>query len=128
MASVTVNLGLPSSISPSQIQWFFQTGLLLGDVFSFTPGVDQSLRDVRLFVLTGGVNVDMDSVRRFTPEFEATGRFIFEASDGEVLEIMIANADMTDPYKWTPVNSDEVIAFANHVRGLTDPGHRPDPD
>ena len=24
------------------------------------------------------------------------------------------------PYSWTPANSAEVIAFANHVRGLTD--------
>ena len=33
---------------------------------------------------------------------------------------MIANADMTEPYWWTPTNSAEVIALANHVRGLTD--------
>ena len=33
---------------------------------------------------------------------------------------MIANADMSEPYQWTPVNSAEVIAFANHVRSLTD--------
>ena len=31
-------------------------------------------------------------------EFEATGRIIFEASDGEMLEVMIANADMSEPY------------------------------
>ena len=42
------------------------------------------------------------------------------ASDGEVLEVMIANADMSEPYSWTPVNSAEVIAFANHVQALTD--------
>ena len=33
---------------------------------------------------------------------------------------MIANADMTEVYNWTPTNSAEVITFANHVRGLTD--------
>ena len=33
---------------------------------------------------------------------------------------MIADADMTEPYEWTPTNSVEVIAFANYVRGLTD--------
>ena len=33
---------------------------------------------------------------------------------------MIANADMTEPYAWIPTNSAEVIAFANHVRGLAD--------
>ena len=56
---------------------------------------------------------------RLTPEFEATGRIIVEASDGETLEVMIANADMTEPYNWLPTNSAEVITFANHVRGLT---------
>ncbi len=55
----------------------------------------------------------------FTPAFEATGRIIFTASDGEILEIMIANADMTEEYRWIPTNSAEVIAFANHVHGLT---------
>ena len=34
--------------------------------------------------------------------------------------MQIADADMTEPYVWTPTNSAEVIAFANHVRGLTD--------
>ena len=33
---------------------------------------------------------------------------------------MIANADMSEPYQWIPSNSDEVIAFADHVFGLTD--------
>ena len=57
---------------------------------------------------------------RFTPAFEATGRIIFTASDGEILEVTIGNADMDEPYVWTPTNSAEVAAFANHVRGLTD--------
>ena len=59
------------------------------------------------------------SMTDLLPAFEATGRIIFEASDGETLEV-IANADMTEPYQWVPTNSAEVIAFANHVRGLTD--------
>ena len=33
---------------------------------------------------------------------------------------MIANADMVEPYLWLPSNSAQVIAFANHVRGLVD--------
>ena len=57
---------------------------------------------------------------RFTPEFEATGRIIFEASDGEMLEVMIADADMTETYTWVPTNSAEVVAFVLHVKGLTD--------
>ena len=35
---------------------------------------------------------------RFTPAFEASGTIIFEASDGETLEVMIADADMSEPY------------------------------
>ena len=33
---------------------------------------------------------------------------------------MIANADMTETYAWTPTNSAEVVAFVAHVKGLTD--------
>ena len=33
---------------------------------------------------------------------------------------MIANADMTETYAWTPTNAAEVVAFVAHVRGLTD--------
>ena len=29
-----------------------------------------------------------------------------------MLEVMIADADMTEPYQWIPANSAEVIAFA----------------
>ena len=46
------------------------------------------------------------------------GRIIFTASDGGILEVQIADADMTEPYDWIPTNSAEVIAFAIHVRGL----------
>ena len=60
------------------------------------------------------------SDNRFTPEFEATGRIIFEASDGEILEVMIADADMSEAYTWVPSNSAEVVAFVLHVKGLTD--------
>ena len=57
---------------------------------------------------------------RFTPEFEASGLITFEASDGEMLAVMIADADMTETYEWTPTNSAEVVAFVEHVKGLTD--------
>ena len=29
-------------------------------------------------------------------------------------------SDSTEPYSWSPINSAEVVAFANHVAGLTD--------
>ena len=48
---------------------------------------------------------------QFTADFEASGLLTFEASDGETLEVMIADADMTETYTWTPPNSAEVVAF-----------------
>ena len=33
---------------------------------------------------------------------------------------MIADADQVEVYSWVPSNSAEVVAFANHVLGLTD--------
>ena len=42
-----------------------------------------------------------------------------------MLEVMIANADMTEPYEWTPSNSTEVIAFANHVSRSDRPNCHP---
>ena len=60
------------------------------------------------------------SNNRFTPAFEATGRIIFEASDGEILEVMIADADMSEAYTWVPTNGAEVVAFVLHIKDLTD--------
>ena len=57
---------------------------------------------------------------RFTPEFEATGSFTFTASDGESVTVVLANADMSEIYQWTPANSAEVVAFVLHVKGLVD--------
>ena len=57
---------------------------------------------------------------RFTPAFEASGRLIFEASDGEILEVTIGGADTSEPYSWTPANSADAVAFAIHIDGLTD--------
>ena len=69
----------------------------------------------------GQVTLEIDGTNnRFTSAFEATGRIIFEASDGEMLEVMIADADMSEPYIWNPTNSSEVVAFATHVQGLSD--------
>ena len=34
--------------------------------------------------------------------------------------MMIADADMTEIYQWTPTNSAEVVAFVLHVKGLVD--------
>ena len=116
MATVTVNLGGYSNTQTSFIQWGENIGL--GSTFSLDGG-GQALDFLRLFN-SGGAQISLiGSNNRFTTEFESTGRIIVTASDGETLEVMIANADMTEPYVWTPANSAEVMAFANHVRGLT---------
>ena len=57
---------------------------------------------------------------RFTAAFEATGRIIFEASDGEMLEVTIGDADTSEPYQWTPTNGAEVVAFVLHIKTLVD--------
>ena len=96
---------------------------LLGSDFSLDGG-DQTLSDAFMWY-TGGaagqVGIYLSGVNaRFTADFEATGTFTFTASDGETLEVQIADASMTEPYLWTPTNGVDVIAFANHVISLTD--------
>ena len=116
MASVTVDLtGIDSF--PTGILW--NDNVSLGVVFD-ANGAEQILSQTGI-TSSGSVSFSItDTNNRFTSAFEASGRIIFEASDGMMLEVMIANADMTEPYAWTPVNSVEVIAFFNHIRGLAD--------
>ena len=123
MASVTVALTghFSSSIG---IGW--DDNVSLGTTFDLN-GQAQVLDSIRLRDMTGFGSIPgqceinlTTADDRFTPEFEATGRIIFEASDGETVEVMIANADMQEPYVWVPTNSAEVISFVTHVRGLTD--------
>ena len=118
MASVTVNL-TGYSADPLRVQWTDEVSL--GSTFALS-GTEQTLQRAQLFFagLPGQVSISIEDVSDFTAAFEATGRIIFTASDDETLEVMIADADMTEPYQWVPTNSAEVIAFANHVRGLSD--------
>ena len=51
------------------------------------------------------------------------GRIIYDRQRRRsALEVMTSQCTDTDRavYQWTPSNPAEVIAFANHVRGLTD--------
>ena len=117
--SVTVDL-TGVNVMTNFIRW--SDNQSLGSMFS-ADGTEQTLTLVdlnsanppgRIVISIIGTN------NRFTPAFEATGLITFEASDGEMLEVMIADADMTEPYQWTPANSTEVVDFVNHVRSLTD--------
>ena len=116
--SVTVNLTRYTQ-SSNYIGW--TDSISIGSIFSLNDQ-DQELRTLRLAFVTGytpGVYISiLGSNNRFTAEFEASGRIIVEASDGEILEVMIANADMTEIYQWTPTNVAEVNTFALHVQAL----------
>ena len=117
--SVTANLtGLQEFTN--YIRW--PDNVSLGSTFA-ADGAEQTLNFVDLNNNSPAGRVSLAIVgfnRRFTTEFEATGLITFEASDGEMLEVQIADADMTETYAWTPTNSAEVVAFVAHVRGLTD--------
>ena len=118
MASVTVAL-TGFSATNSKISWGDDVDL--GNIFSVAGDQLLSLVELNDIGIVGRVFISISgSDNRFTAAFEATGRPIFAASDGETLEVMIANADMTEPYGWTPSNSAEVVAFVSHVRGLAD--------
>ena len=124
--TVTVNLlgfleigaGVDHSIS-----WANEVSL--GSTFA-ANGMDQTLDDVRLHISNpvdgdGLVEISILGVdNNFKAPFVTSGRIIITASDGETLEVMIADADQVEVYSWVPANSAEVVAFANHVLGLTD--------
>ena len=105
---------------PDYIRWSDDQSL--GSTFA-ANGQEQilSLVDLNNANPPGRVRISITGLNNdFTPAFEATGLFIFTASDGETLEVMIADADMTEIYQWTPTNSAEVVAFVLHVKGLVD--------
>ena len=117
MASVTVNLGSAFTVG-NRALW--TANPYLGTIFD-ADGLGQTLSQVSVY----GTGANEGQVRlsitgpnnRFTPAFEATGRIIFESSDGETLEVQIANADMSESYEWAPANAAEVIAFGDHING-----------
>ena len=120
MASVTVDL-TGYSANVGVIGW--EDDISLGTTFS-QSGLALIYNRLELYYSGSNAGQVLFSINGsnsdLTDAFEATGRIIVEASDSETLEVMIANADMTEFYQWTPTNSAEVIAFAQHVRGLTD--------
>ena len=116
-SSVTANLRDYTGASATRIQW--NENVSIGTIFS-GDGLEQIVDFFRIYD-SGRVRMPIFGTNhRFTPEFEATGRFIVTASDGETVEFILANADQTETYDWTPINSAEVGAFVAHVRGLTD--------
>ena len=120
MATVTANL-TGYTLTSEIVSW--NDNVSLGTTFGL-DGNERTLDYFRLFyagLFAGLVQIEIVGFNaRLTPEFEASGRFIIEASDGETVEITLGGVDMTEAYALTPTNSAEVIAFANHVRGLTD--------
>ena len=117
--SVTIPL-TGATTSTNLIRW--PDNQSLGSVFA-ADGSEQTMTFVTLYNAGPSGQVQLSIVgsnNRLTADFEASGLLTFEASDGEMLEVMIADADMSEPYTWTPTNSAEVVAFALHVKGLTD--------
>ena len=115
--SVTANLRDYDGASATRIQW--NENVSIGTLFA-GDGLEQTVDFLRIYD-SGRVRMPLFGTNhRFTPAFEATGRFIVTASDGETVEFLLANADQTETYDWTPTNSAEVGAFVAHVRGLTD--------
>ena len=116
--SVTVDLGNATLLS-GIIVW--SSSVDLGTTFD-ADGVGQTLSQTLLYF--GGTQAGTVTLsiigdnNRFTADFEATGLITFESSDGETLEVMIADADTSEPYTWIPSNSQEVIDFATHVSQL----------
>ena len=119
-ATVTVDLGTGALIG-NRLVW--PQNVDLGTTFD-ADGIGQELSQVDLYFSGDNAGQVILSItgpnNRFTSAFEATGRILFESSDGEILEITIDDADMSEPYDWTPANSAEVIAFGSHVATLTD--------
>ena len=120
MASVTAAL---TGLTTSSTSMTWEDNVSLGTTFSI-DGTEQELNRLRLWDsggTAGQVHINIVGPNKdFTVAFEASGRIIIEASDGETLEIVGTGSDVTEPYTWTPTNSAEVIAFANHVLALSD--------
>ena len=94
MASVTVNL---TGVQHATDRLTWLDDVSLGSIFSF-DGDNIGLSHFAVYDL-GNVAIGLTGIGdRFTTAFEATGRIIAMSSDGETLEVMIANADMTEPY------------------------------
>ena len=90
-STVTVNL-TGYTATATQIRW--DDNVALPPTFDLITATNQTLSQV-ILRFTNAVSISiLGTNRRWTPEFEATGRLIFTASDGETLEVMIANADM----------------------------------
>ena len=115
-----VNLTGYFNVLSSFMGW--EDNVSLGNAFS-SNGAEQTLDELRLHhsgPAAGRVEVRLaPGTVDFTAAFEGTGTFTITASSGQTLAVQIANADMDLPYVWTPTNSSAVIAFANHVIGLS---------
>ena len=114
MASYTVNL-TGYTATGTHIRW--DDNVALPTTFD-DNGANQTLSQV-IIRQSNQISLSiLGTNRRFTPEFEESGRIIFTASDGETLEVMIDNEDMTEPYSWFPDNGNEITAFYQHERAL----------
>ena len=121
--SNSVTVTLPDSAYDAfatRVQWRPAVSPSLGTSISHT-GQEILLDILQLFFTSGLVGVELKgpgSPDDFSDQMEQNGTITCVASDGETLVVTGIN-DSTDPYGWTPSNSAEVIAFANHIIGLS---------
>ena len=126
MAQVTITLPDSAYEQFSGRSRWDMLSLSLGIELS-ESGQEQILTQVSMFVDNsfggvppGQIIIRVDSSGNpddFTTQMENSGTITFVASDNDTL-VVTSISDSSDPYLWVPVNSTEVIAFANHVRGL----------
>lgn len=69
--------------------------------------------------LAGSQTEGLTQRRDFSTAMETNGTITFVASDNNQL-VVSGIGDSTEPYVWTPSNATAVVAFADHVNGLTD--------
>lgn len=110
--------------SSSWIRWTFGSLDVRPDIdSSLEPsGETRKLSEVRInadgsvflnFSDETGASINQD----LTSLFETQGSFQVDAG-GFTLSVNMAGADLSDPYSFTPDNSDEVTAFYTSVHGL----------
>ena len=117
MASQTFNLG-PFEVHPSFIRYLTDGSSNFSMNAEFVENTPSYLTNVILFI-HGAFGISFEATDTFTSNarrdlrasFEATGVIILQA--GERTLRVTGFGDATEPYSWTPSNSDEVIAFHN---------------
>ena len=104
-------------VTPTK-RWVFAVGSYIQLDDDLTDNADAALRLISI-ASNGLIFIALDPEpttgrRDFTADVESSGVFTL-ASGSESVDFGIFDADMADPYIWTPTNSAEIIAFYNAI-------------